>query len=146
MLDPLKKQLIDQINEVRTDLSLDPYPYEQLEQFSFEELSTFLEKQMSLKDTLIQQPKAQTKQRSDGKNFYLNPYYIGAIAFFLGAYALIFLFSPFATPSGTPLVASIFPSLTPSPTASTTATTTTTLTTTTTTLAANATGNSTAGG
>lgn len=145
MIDPQKKQLIDQINGVRTDLSLDPYPYEQLEQFSVQELETFLEKQMSLKDTLIEKPRLQTKQRSDGKSFYLNPYYLGVIVFFAASYALIFLFSPFTSQSGTPLIASIFPSLASSPTTSTTTTTIATMTTSTTTLATNVTENSTFG-
>jgi hypothetical protein len=145
MMDPQKKELIDQINEIRVDLSLEPYPYEQLEQFSVQELESFLEKQMALKDTLIEKPKLQTKQKSDGKSFYLNPYYLGVIIFFAASYALIFLFSPFTSPSGNPLIASIFPSLSPSSSTSTTTTTMTTSATTATTLTTNATENSTIG-
>jgi hypothetical protein len=132
MIDPQKKELIDQINDIRIDMSLEPYPYEQLEQFSLAELETFLEKQMALKDTMIPAVKRAAKPdgKDRGKAFYYNPYYLAAIALIGVAYVSIFMFNPLysSTDVVENTVGSIF-QWTPSSTSTSTSVTSTSTTT-----------------
>jgi len=94
MIDDRKKELIDKINEIRKEINLTPFAYEELDRYDYPQLLDFLERNMAMKNSFA--PNAQNIQNQPkGKSFHLNPILIGIIAIVGISLALVFLpFSP----------------------------------------------------